>query len=512
MKTWERIWDGDGHVPVSLPKGVSKRWSDNFRAANDNFRFREPYLPSRLKRAILRTAFAFVKPVQPKGQTTVSVGVLTAQWKRLFEYLVDRRYVDHVTLSYPAVQEPPLYYFFGFHAFRDRDSDGNPPAVPGIARGFSLDYDTAVSTCIGECLERVPFLYYHNTDSVVGSMQELKTKSLPLAEVDDINAFSDAQRTARTSLGRISDRVPFRWIWGKKMSSPPEEQEVLIPSQLVYWRYKRMKGEPLLRARGTHGGAGYFTKEGALLRALYECVQRDGFFWHWLTGSAPEQIDPASMRSGKTRDLIDVIQQFDFKIHLLNITPLDIPIPSVFCVLTSRTSPHASICCGSGSSITLEEAIHSALEEALSMHHWLSHYRTEYELPENYEPLKTPLQDAERLSWWASQLPEAIDFFLSGETKSYDTMLAVFSDLSESAESEILAHVVRLIRESGKEIYYVESADQILADLGFHSVKVFVTKLLPMYHDTRNVPLALLEKRFESSKGSMRNTLPHPFP
>lgn len=489
---------------MSLPN-LTDSWSSMLIPANDTFHFREPYMPAALRRFFLQLLFRLFSGLRTRGTSVV----LTPQWKRLLGYLATHKLADRIVLSLPDEREFPLYYFFLHSDFKKEMSDGLPPAVSGLGRGFSTDYDTAVSTAFGETLERVPFLYYRNSECVVGSTPEMKRKG-PVIDPQLIDAFSDEERLLRPEMGRVDETSVFRWIPMQKLLGRGEKPEpVLAPAQLVYWRYKRAAGEPYLAPMSTHGGAGYFTKEGAILRGLQEWIQRDGFFGSWLTGEAPLRIDPNSIPHSDTTSLIKNIEALGFSIHLLDITPHDIPLPSVLCVLARERDSIARVSCGSGAHGNLEHAIHSAIEEALSIYHWLTRYKVDYELPETYDPLETRLRDQERLSWWASQPLSQLDFFLRGPLQRYEDAAGRYQARANT-DSEELERVRSLLNKAGHQAYYFESDHQALRELGFHAVRTHVSGLLPMYHDSRDIPLRLFQKRMPDA--TFRNTLPHPFP
>ena len=515
MKKKEAIWNSGERDNVNLPSSVSDSWHDMLSYPNQNFRFKEPYAPSRFRRFLIYVLLWSTERIVGSFRTRESSSFLTPQWKRLLHYLVEKGFASRMALSLPHKSEPPLYYLFLFSPFHAHLTDGNKPRVLGLGRGFSSDYDTAVSTAFGECLERIPFLYYRNDEFVTATPQELEARGEDFLDPHIINAFSAGQRTLRLRLGQISQQAPFRWIKASQLTSgvqPRKAQSKLIPAQLVYWKYKRMKGEPVLFPMSTHGGAGYFSREGALLRALYEWIQRDGFFGYWLRGKSPRRISPHSVPQGETMELIKLTEKYGFTIHLLDITPQDIAVPSIFCILTSSTSPVATITAGSGSDVNLLSAIHSAIEEALSMHHWLSNQRTSYTLPDTYDILTTELNDVERLTWWATQPVTTIDFFLQGSLENYSEVSRRYPTAASLGDGEVLESVVQKLTRAGHEIYYYESPHPVVKSLGFRSVRVFVTDLLPMYHSSTAIPLALLARRFGKEEETFHNTLPSLFP
>jgi ribosomal protein S12 methylthiotransferase accessory factor YcaO len=261
-----------------------------------------------------------------------------------------------------------------------------------------------------------------------------------------------------------------------------------------------------------HGGAGYFTREGALLRALYEWAARDGFFYHWLARAKVRQIKVTEkcallMRAGTAKLLREVTQK-GFTVTMLDVSRAP-GVYSLFCVLHSVQCPHARIVCGSGASVSFEDAYLSALEEALSMHHWLAVYGGKITMPDTYDPYTTSWRDKERLSWWATCDMSALDFFIdSADIAEYDQYRESEYEQPKD-DAPRLAAIVHLWSEAGYELLYSEAAHPLLADVGYHSVRVLISEMYPMYHDTRNFP----EKYMERDGLATRDPVtPHPFP
>lgn len=500
---------------VPIPPHVSDAWGDMLSRPSTNFLYREPYVISGIRNRVLRVLFSLVERWIGPLKTRERSLFLTPQWKRLLHYLVEKGFAEKMILSLPHQHEPPRYNFFLFSPFHEQLTDGEKPRVLGLGRGFSSDYDTAVSTAFGECLERVPFLYYRNTDLLVATSEELGARGEKFLDPRVVDAYDARQRRLHPKRGEVSERTPLRWVKAHKLGPSPElsaDETTLVPAQLVYWKYKRMEEEPELFPMSTHGGAGYFTKEGALLRALYEWIGRDGFFGYWLRGIAPPRIDPRSIVDNETRNLISLVEDFGLSIHLLDITPSDIAVPSVFCVLTSETSPVAKITGGSGSDVDLQKAIRSAIEEALSMHHWLSIEGRSCTLPPDYNALTTPLTDVERLSWWAAQPISTLDFFLKGPLEDFEIAFQRYPLFAGDEERGFFDQVMHKLVDAGHEVFAYISPHPVPRSLGFHSVRVFVTHLLPMYHGSTKIPLKLLEQRFRAPHNVFLNTLPSLFP
>jgi hypothetical protein len=139
------------------------------------------------------------------------------------------------------------------------------------------------------------------------------------------------------------------------------------------------------------------------------------------------------------------------------------------------------------------------------MHVWFKKYGITYVLPQTYNPYTHRLNDLERISLWADGGGD-MQWFLSGKKISFKQTNKLEDSCDDSSR---LTTVVKLWLEEGKEISYVEADWEHGRALGYHSVKVVVSNMYPMYHDTRNWPEGWMGK---DGLDTATPPSPHPFP
>ena len=247
MGAREVIWNTGNRNSVDIPSSVSDRWREMLSPSDSNFHFKEPYFPSLFRRFLIQASVHLVELFKGPVRTHEPSLFLTQQCKRLLHYLVERNIADYMVLSLPHTTEPPFYYFFLRSPFCADLTDGDQPRVLGLGRGFSSDYDTAVSTAFGETLERIPFLYYRNSDFVTATPEELESRGEMFVDPEIINAYSTKQRELFPKRGQISPQSPFRWLVANRLRSSADtggSDTALLPVQLIFWKYKRMRGAP----------------------------------------------------------------------------------------------------------------------------------------------------------------------------------------------------------------------------------------------------------------------------
>ena len=117
----------------------------------------------------------------------------------------------------------------------------------------------------------------------------------------------------------------------------------------------------------TNGGAGHFTRDEAILAALLELIQRDGFLIYWLNSLSPKVLDVSTVVGPEIKDYLKYLRRYRMEYYFLNITT-DIGVPSCACVLIDAAGEEPIITVGGGSGFSLKELIYQSAGEALAIH------------------------------------------------------------------------------------------------------------------------------------------------
>jgi len=172
-------------------------------------------------------------------------------------------------------------------------------------------------------------------------------------------AYNDQSYSLPLGLSRYNQDTPLAWVWGYSLLS---ERPILVPKQLVY--YDRIPATALKlvdnNSSGCALGACY---EEAILRGLFELLERDAFVIAWYRQIALPRIDPATCLDRKTRLILDRVKLLGYDIALLD-ARLDIKIPAVIAIGRRRDNDIGSMVVGASANTDAAEAIRSALLEA----------------------------------------------------------------------------------------------------------------------------------------------------
>ena len=410
---------------------------------------------------------------------------------------------------------PRLYRVDIMHSYPPGITDGRVLNVRSFARGGGRDIAEALSTAIGEFLERYFLTLYHKKNLISGSPLTLTRKGYQMINLAALAGFSEEQQ--KDSASRSWDEKSIlRW---EKATCLSTKETVLVPAQLVYWNYIHDEGEPFLREQNTNGCGGMFTREGSILSGLYELVQRDAFLIHWLNAISPPKVDPATVPDAMFQKILRESQRYGFEVHCLN-TTLDTGIPSVAIIIEDLFGHFPLFSFGAGCDPAPEKALRRALMEAWFCYYFLrASFREPLEPPKDYKPFRdTSINQVQRLQLFCNpSLRQRYQFLMDGETKSFDEHYPHRNKFS--SQEEELAAAVRQIENLGPgyEAYAFTACHRVLSRIGYFSSRVIVPALVPLYLTETHPPLGAKRIQGVPKKLGLRhsgqiNQWPHPFP
>jgi len=419
---------------------------------------------------------------------------------------------DYMIRKFRYNDIPSFFRIDMMPAYKDRATDGTIPQKL-FAHGFGKNLETVFSQALGEFLERYFLTLYRRDTLLRASPSTLKRKKFNCIDLDLIAGFSEKQKD-KISRYQWNEESIFSWEWVERVAT---KEKVFVPAQLVYWTYALEEREPRLRETNTNGAGGYFSREGAILSGLYELIQRDAFVIFWLNSISPPKVDPATVPSEEFQELYQASIRYGFKVHCLNITS-DIGIPIFAVIIEDETKNWPRLSMGMGCNIDPLKAINRALIEAWSVYDWLRP-RTPYSLKDQYIPFSdSNIGQSERCRLFANPLfYEKVSFLLSGLQNSFShSMLVVPPSVSEKEEMNQLVRHIEGFGE-GYQMYAFEAKSSILSTLGYHSVRVIVPQLVPLY--LQEIHAYLGAKRLKEAPLKLGlhpaeefNPIPHPFP
>lgn len=446
----------------------------------------------------------------PLGDSFFIHDGIPLNWHALLAYLHKHKIAGTPTLNAESRRnDMPRTKAVSIPSFTSRGTDTRP-RFNGHGSGNTVE--DALSRAVGELLER-HFLAEPATDALTilpyGDEPEGRTERMNISQLND---FLPWQVDAFPALSRTAGR-PLAWIRGQNFT---KNHAAFMPAQLVFWSYRRVKGELILSNSSTNGAAGHFSRAGAILSGLLEAIQRDGFLIYWLNNLTPTRIDARSVQTKNVHDLLDYADRYRIELHFMDVTT-DLGVPTVICAALDRTAGHEAVSIGGAAGFNGEEMFLQSAREALSVLGMVAR-SNEHPFEGDYKPFLMPsVRRRQRLLFWRGrEMLTRFQFFISGDIADVQSLMRNFEVSSTEAGLTYVQHALSALG-AGYDIYLYEAHHPVLERLGYHVVKTIVPRLVPLHliehRATLDAPrLREVPAKLGHAPAQIYNPWPHPFP
>lgn len=428
------------------------------------------------------------------------------QWAALLQYLAREGILEtpQAQILTPRTDWPKLFNVrlsprYGI------ETDGRTHEFGGF--GAALNYTDALSKAVGETLERTLFSRYQRNAMAHISARELTAQKKRHLDLLSIAATSTTQRERFPKLS-WNDDTPFYWVpahrWG-------EQHTTLIPAQMVFWNYIH-GDEKVLTHPTTSGGACGFTYEEAVLGALLELIERDGFLIYWLNTITPPKVALHEVTDETFHTLQRALDRYQLETHYLDTTS-DLGIPTVTCVLIDHSNGVPKIALGGAAGFSRDDLLIKSTLEALVVGSSLLS-STPTHLPDSYEPFSNTSTNRHLTMWQGTAMYERMKFLTRGTVRPMDTHAS-----NAWGATQALPHVMRTLtkRGDGYQPYIYKIEHTVPRQLGVHLVRAIVPQLIPLIFADYATPLAAarlyeVPRALGYEPAPTLNPWPHPFP
>lgn len=326
--------------------------------------------------------------------------------------------------------------------------------------------------------------------------------------------FKDLKQTDRcldpgtlVPLDGVAETATAQMDWVKGWSMKHQEP-IFVPVRHVFMGYSRDAEELNVSSSGCALGS---SLEEALLHALFELIERDGFLLSWFSQSPVPQLDLFQIRDQGVLDSIEAIKHLGHQVEIYDTTQ-ESQLPSVWVKTTGEPGKiHAFS--SLGAHMDPIRAIQGALTEVLVS---LELY------PPHFDPVR-----AEHLLRHPAEVQSGMDhfqFYAHPESQRHLDFLPTKTDPQATARflqlqnlwqdqdiTQKLRQLVSRLLEVHPDVVFVDLTSPGLRALGLHAVRAVVPDLLPMTWGQQSRTLGcqrLLKKR---PTGPF-SEIPHPFP
>jgi ribosomal protein S12 methylthiotransferase accessory factor len=379
------------------------------------------------------------------------------------------------------------------------------------AGGSGMSLKEALMRAIGEVIERYSISFYDERDLIFASFNDLEKKGLNAIDPQNLPLFSSYQySTPGFPFEKFERNTKVAWIEGFNLTT---KSPILVPAQLIIGVYKYLKGEKRIGYSTTSGCAAALSKEEAILKGIYEQIERDAIMITWYTKYTPPKIEL------KNTYISRKLKNKKIKYYILDIS-LDHRIPVIMAISIDTTKRGITFTCGFSSNLNIQNAIYKALLEVSQGRVYIkrSVATTPYSL---IDPSRITDFDG-NLRFYANRINLKYLKFLinSSQVVREDDIKNKFAFSSTNDIKRDLKILLNLIFKKGYNLIIFDLTTDDIRDLGFNVIRVFIPELVqlgvPAYPFLGNRRLYLVPKKLGYSNRVLSekelNKMPHPVP
>lgn len=378
--------------------------------------------------------------------------------------------------------------------------------------GGGLTREAARGAAIGEGLERYCAAVYDPGDLVFGAAGELRRRH-EVTSPEDYALFHPDQEV---EFSRFDEETPLGWAWGHSLL---KDAPTLVPAGLVYMPYAldfRGRGERAIAPAVSTGLACARSHDEALLKGVYEAVERDAFMITWLNRLAMPRVEIES-NAALGALYRDRLAREGLRYTLIDMTA-DVPIPSFVCLLADERRTPPMICAGGAAGLDPTRAASKALLEAVQTLEWakfLGEGKT-FDFAPGHGDVRT-FEDHVTLYGYGD-MRAAVEFLTEAPVRSDPHR---WRNRSSGDPASDLARVRSILAEMKVEVVALDLTTPDVAEAGYRVTKALAPSLQPLYADYRHrflggsrlyqVPRRLGLAAADTTIGGL-NPHPHPYP
>lgn len=368
----------------------------------------------------------------------------------------------------------------------------------------NFEKSSALLGAIGECIERYCANFFNKDEMVYSDYMHISSKAIAPEEYTLFhdNQYSDPDFRYQ----RFSKNTELSWFPMRNLCTG---SETFVPGQMIYLPFFQEKN--LITPNVSTGLAAHSDFYSAILNAIYEVVERDGFSNSWYQMLPLEKI----IIDDNIQNYINQFDNTGYDINIFDIN-FDLDIPAVLIVGFIETELGKMLICSASARWTYSEAIKKAIFEFFQS---VSGSRANVKIfnGKHYNSFKE-IQTFEDHSWYYLRNQEnwkVFDKWLSTKPSKRIN----FEEIDSLSTKEKIYAIVNNFKTKKLDILVKDITTPDAREIGYYVVKVIIPQLVPLSGNYNfyylggerlyNVPklLGCVPKQFDKL-----NHMPHPFP
>ncbi len=233
----------------------------------------------------------------------------------------------------------------------DGDSEGSIDVTVG---GGGRTREAATLTSLGEFLERYS-MYWPVEGTVEATVEELRSAGERVVDPDYLRVW-DERDLKEAGIDQFDPETSIDWVGATDLLSG---ETTFLPVELVAFQ-SHDDGAGNFPS-STSGAACGSSLAGALIRSLYEAIERDAVMRAWYEQRVPQRLDISAW--GELERFREQITPAHYRLELLELDgPTDCAVVAAALVNERNREPKFRLF--AGAHLTLEGAVRDALHEA----------------------------------------------------------------------------------------------------------------------------------------------------
>ena len=333
--------------------------------------------------------------------------------------------------------------------------------------GAGLTYKNAYYSTLGECAERYSLSVICPEKLLFGNYYSLKAQH-KISNPALWKMFHESQLN-KIPFDEFTDKSNIAWVYASDLL---QNEEVLIPACAVYLPYFphfSKENEKIVFPAVSTGAACSVSFTDAILKGIYELIERDAFIICWRNQlNIPEIIIDENSTIYSTYLKKFKRDHLEFKLYY---TKLDMKVHSVFGLLYAddNQTNRKLVYCGGACHHSPEVAVIKTLLELVQGLKWGEYCKSEKFTPNPDFSNVTSFKDR-MLLYITGNYNEAFSF-LKGDRK---IELSKIKRYEFTSDKEYLIDILYFLKENNFEVYAIDVAPVDIEQCNLKVVKVLI--------------------------------------
>lgn len=385
--------------------------------------------------------------------------------------------------------------------------------------GVGRTVNEAAKPALGEFIERYACSsdWWKRSDLCTYSVREMERHGSPI-DLQTLNCFSTEQQNEHGfPYTRYQDGMQLSWVRAHDLV---RKQYVHVPASAVYMFFSNDNpNEPVFSEVSSNGAAAHTSYTHAVVRGIYELIERDAFLRAWYHRSPGKRISMESLIKTfpEYAPMCALYEKRNIKFAIVDCTS-DLNVPTATMILVNKNEGERSVLVSAATDLDPYVVIEKLLLES---RRFINGSRGQISEAEDRQIRTTKYGEGcangyhQRHTLWSHpHMIEHIRWFIDRPEMSVEEFLAqnTMSDCASQIPAKQLQQLRKILRTHEISVYIADVTNDLARHAGLTVVRTISPELVPMYFNERYQP-SNINRFTHDADGKIvnLNPIPHPF-